>query len=139
MPLVKMLSSKGCDSSFGTAFPDQTPMLSYFRLFFDLCLFRQPAENVPRSDTLLFLTGAAAIVTGAFNALPDERISSALLLATTQILLFAAVIWIALRLRGHQERWVQTMTGIYGAVTVLANVMALGRNETADGSESSTN
>ena len=94
-------------------------MLSYFRLFFDLCLFRQPAENVPRSDTLLFLTGATAIVTGAFNALPDERISSALLLATTQILLFAAVIWIALRLRGHRERWVQTMTGIYGAVTVL--------------------
>ena len=34
-----------------------TPMLSYFRLFFDLCLFRQPADNVPRSDTLLFLTG----------------------------------------------------------------------------------
>ena len=66
-----------------------------------------------------FVTGAAAIVTGAFNALPDERISSALLLATAQILLFAAVIWIALRLRGHRERWVQTMTGIYGAVTVL--------------------
>ena len=94
-------------------------MLSYFRLFFDLCLFRQPAENVPRSDTLLFFTGAAAIVTGAFNALPGERISSALLLATAQILLFAAVIWIALRLRGHRERWLQTMTGIYGAVTVL--------------------
>lgn len=94
-------------------------MLSYFRLFFDLCLFRQPAENVPRSDTLLFATGVAAIVTGAFNAIPGERISSALLLATTQILLFAAIIWIALRLRGHRERWVQTMTGIYGAVTVL--------------------
>ncbi len=94
-------------------------MLNYFRLFFDLCLFRQPAENVPRSDTLLFCTGVAAIVTGALNALPDERISSALLLAATQILLFAAIIWIALRLRGHRERWVQTMTGIYGAVTVL--------------------
>jgi hypothetical protein len=94
-------------------------MLSYFRLFFDLCLFRQPADNVPRSDTLLFLTGVAAIVTGAVNASPDERISSALLLATTQILLFAGVIWIALRLRGHPERWVQTMTGIYGAVTIL--------------------
>ena len=94
-------------------------MLSYFRLFFDLCLFRQPAENVPRSDTLLFLTGTAAIVTGAFNTLPGERMSSALLLAAVQILLFAAVIWIALRLRGHRERWVQTMTGIYGAVAVL--------------------
>ena len=94
-------------------------MLSYFRLFSDLCLFRQPAENVPRSDTLLFFAGAAAIVTGAFNALPNERIFTALLLATTQILLFAAVIWIVLRLRGHRERWVQTMTGICGAVTVL--------------------
>ena len=114
-----MLSSPSSGSSTGTALPDQDPMLSYFRLFSDLCLFRQPAENVPRSDTLLFVTGTAAIVTGAFNALPDERISSALLLATIQILLFAAVIWIALRLRGHRERWVQTMTGIYGAVTVL--------------------
>jgi hypothetical protein len=94
-------------------------MLSYFRLFLDLCLFRQPAENVPRSDTLLFLTGAAAIVTGAFNALPNEQISSAILLAAAQILLFAGVIWIALRLRGHGERWVQTMTGIYGAITIL--------------------
>ena len=94
-------------------------MLIYFRLFFDLCLFRQPAKNVPRSDTLLFLTGAAAIITGALNALPNEPISGGLLLASTQILLFAAVIWIALRLRGLRERWVQTMTGIYGAVTVL--------------------
>lgn len=34
---------------------------------------------------------------------------------------------------------VQTGQKVYGAVTVLANVMALGRNETADGSESSTN
>ena len=119
MSLVKMLSSTGSDSSFGTALADQVPMLSYVRLFFDLCLFRQPAENVPQSDTLLFVTGAAAIVTGAFTALPNERISSALLLGTTQILLFAAVIWIALRLRGHRERWVQTMTGICGAVTVL--------------------
>ena len=48
-----------------------------------------------------------------------SAVSSALLLATTQILLFAGVIWIALRLRGHPERWVQTMTGIYGAVTIL--------------------
>ena len=94
-------------------------MLSYFRLFFDICLFRQPAGNVPRSDSLLFLTGAAAIVTGAFNALPDDQISYALLLATAQILLFAVVIWIVLQLRGRRERWVQTMTGIYGAVTLL--------------------
>ena len=94
-------------------------MFSYFRLFFDLCLFRQPAENVPRSDTLLFGTGVAAIVTGTFNALPDERAPTALILASAQILLFAAVIWLALRLRGYKERWTQTMTGIYGAITML--------------------
>ena len=94
-------------------------MLSYFRLFFDLCLFRQPAENVPRSDALLLLTGGAAILTGAFNALGDYRISGALFVATVQVLLFALITWVALLLRGHRERWVQTMTGIYGAITIL--------------------
>jgi len=94
-------------------------MTSYFRLFLDLCLFRQPVANVPRSDTLLLVTGATAIVTGALNASPDEHLSSALFLGAAQILVFAIVIWIALRLRGLRERWTQTMTGIYGAVTVL--------------------
>ena len=94
-------------------------MLSYFRLFFDLCLFRRPAEDVPRSDTLLLVTGGTAIFSGAFNALRDYRIAGALFVATVQVLIFALIIWIALQLRGHRERWVQTMNGIYGAITIL--------------------
>ena len=94
-------------------------MLSYFRLFFDLCLFRQPAENVPRSDTLLFVTGAAAIVTGALSGPGGQKLALTLLMPIAQFLLFALVIWIALRMRGHRERWVQTVTAIYGAITIL--------------------
>ena len=94
-------------------------MLTYLRLFIDLCFFRQSAQNIPRSDTLLLVTGAAAIVSGALNAMPDEGIVGALLLATAEVVLFAGGIWIALKLRGHPERWVQTMTGIYGATTLL--------------------
>jgi hypothetical protein len=94
-------------------------MLNYLRLFLDLCFFRQSAENIPRSDTLLLVTGAAAIVSGALNAMPDDGIVRALLLATSEVVLFAGGIWIALRLRGHRDRWIQTMTGIYGATTLL--------------------
>ena len=94
-------------------------MLNYFRLFFDLCLFRQPAANVPKSDTLLLVTAGAAIISGAINVVPDYRVSGALLVSTIQVLFFALVIGVTLFLRGRRERWVQTTTGIYGAITIL--------------------
>ena len=94
-------------------------MLNYLRLFFDLCFFRQSAENIPRSDTLLLLTATAAIVSGALNAMPEEGVMRAVLLATAEVVLFAGGIWISLIIRGHRERWTQTMTGIYGTTTLL--------------------
>ena len=114
-----MLSSRSFHCLTLDSFLDWIPMLTYFRLFFDICLFRQPAENVPKSETLLLLTLGTAIASGAFNALADYRMSGALFMAAIQVLLFALMIWIALRLRGHQERWIQTTTGIYGAITIL--------------------
>ena len=76
-------------------------MLNYFRLFFDLCLFRQPAANVPKSDTLLLVTAGTAIISGAINAVPDYRVSGALLVSTIQVLFFALIIGVTTILTKH--------------------------------------
>ena len=55
-------------------------MLYYLRLFIDLCLFRQQAANVPRSESLLVITATAAILSAAINAIPDEGFGRGVLL-----------------------------------------------------------
>ncbi|MEE3288943.1 MAG: hypothetical protein VX249_12130 [Pseudomonadota bacterium] len=94
-------------------------MLYYLRLFIELCLFRQPAANVPRSESLLLITVTTAVLSAAINAIPDEGFGQGLLLSGCQILLFSGIIWVALKIKGVPERWLQTLTGIFGATTVL--------------------
>jgi hypothetical protein len=94
-------------------------MINYLRLFIDLCLFRQQAENIPRSESLLLFTGLAAVLSAAANAAPEEGFIRGLLLSGCQIILFSGIIWLALKIKGRPERWVQTLTGIFGATTVL--------------------
>ncbi|MEC9330105.1 MAG: hypothetical protein VX749_09600 [Pseudomonadota bacterium] len=94
-------------------------MLDYLRLFIELCLFRQPAANVPRSESLLLITVTTAVLSAAINAIPDEGFGQGLLLSGCQILLFSGIIWVALKIKGVPERWLQTLTGIFGATTIL--------------------
>ena len=94
-------------------------MLYYLRLFIELCLFRQPAANVPRSESLLLVTATAAVLSAAINAIPDEGFGRGLLLSVCQIVLFSGIIWVALKIKGVPERWLQTLTGIFGATTIL--------------------
>jgi len=94
-------------------------MLYYLRLFIELCLFRQPAANVPRSESLLLITVTTAVLSAAINAIPDEGFGQGLLLSGCQILLFSGIIWVALKIKGVPERWLQTLTGIFGATTIL--------------------
>ena len=94
-------------------------MINYLRLFIELCLFRQQTENIPRSESLLLFTGLAAVLSAAANAAPEEGFIRGLLLSGCQIILFSGIIWLALKIKGRPERWVQTLTGIFGATTVL--------------------
>ena len=94
-------------------------MINYLRLFIELCLFRQQTENIPRSESLLLFTGLAAVLSAAANAAPEEGFIRGLLLSGCQIILFSGILWLSLKIKGRPERWVQTLTGIFGATTVL--------------------
>ena len=83
-------------------YPD---MINYLRLFIELCLFRQQAENIPRSESLLLVTGLLAVLSAAANAAPEEGFIRGLLLSGCQIILFSGMIWLALNFKGKSERW----------------------------------
>ena len=80
-------------------------MINYLRLFIDLCLFRQQAENIPKSESLLLVTGLVAVLSAAANAAPEEGLIRGLLLSGCQIILFSGMIWLALNFKKKSMRF----------------------------------
>ena len=95
------------------------PMFRFLQLFARLCLFRGQAADVPRSEALLVITGAVAVISNAVNAVPNMGLFGGAFLSVGQVLLFSAFIYLILRFRGRQERAIQTLTAMFGASSIL--------------------
>ena len=78
-------------------------MIQILQLFVRLCLFQGQAHDVPRSEVLLFIAGLAAIISNSVNAIPNMGVFSGILLSIGQVLLFAVLISLILKVRGMGE------------------------------------
>ena len=107
------------DDIIGFGFFPRTLMIKILQLFFGLCLFRGKAHDVPRSEALFVLAGAAAIISNAANAVPNMGLASGTLLSVGQVLLFSVLINLILRVRKRPERSMQTLTAMFGATSIL--------------------
>ena len=94
-------------------------MIQILQLFVRLCLFQGQAHDVPRSEVLLFIAGLAAIISNSVNAIPNMGVFSGILISIGQVLLFAVLISLILKVRGMGERSIQALTGMFGATTLL--------------------
>lgn len=94
-------------------------MVSFLRLFINLCLFRHRAQDVPRSEFLLLVTAALAVITSAINAVPNAGLIRGLFMSVGQVLLLALLISLLLRFRSLSDRTTQTLTAMFGATTLL--------------------
>lgn len=94
-------------------------MVSFLQLFINLCLFRHRAQDVPRSEFLLLVTAALAVITSAINAVPNAGLIRGLFMSVGQVLLFALLISLLLRFRSLSDRTTQTLTAMFGATTLL--------------------
>lgn len=94
-------------------------MFSFLQLFVRLCLFRGQAADVPRSEALLVITGAVAVISNAVNAVPNMGFFAGSFLSVGQVLLYSALIYLILRFRGRRERAIQTLTAMFGATSIL--------------------
>ncbi len=88
-----------------------------------ITLLRGRAQDLPASRALVLGTAFAAFATDfMLDRIHDDSFER-LRFAATQTALLGAVVWLALRLRGVPERWMQTITPLFAA-SALINLLS---------------
>jgi hypothetical protein len=90
------------------------------KILLDICLLRGRAQDLPASLHLVWLTAAASVVVNVLG-MPEQASDMAqMLFIVSQAVLFGAVVWLLLRLRGFPARWMQTITALYAVDAVFS-------------------
>jgi hypothetical protein len=86
------------------------------RVFLDIARLRRGPEDVPADRGLLLTTMAGyALISLAFALVPDQQQGEhPLLLLVLDAALMMGWVWLMLRAAGKPERFLQTMTAIFG-------------------------
>jgi hypothetical protein len=118
--LIRLILSDSSTKSFATA----------LRLFWDIVCLRRGPEDLPASQALLAMTifaqAVLGLVIGAIlppvpMAKADDHSIALLLIDILVVLLWG---WVILRVAGKSERFLQTLTAVFGCQLVLQPVLA---------------
>ena len=94
--------------------------MNELRLLVDLCLFQAKPQDFPYSPGWMLLTATvlcAAIYVS--NPAQDETSAVVGLIAIVHVVTYGFALWVALRMRSKPERFVQTVTTIFGSAALL--------------------
>ena len=92
----------------------------FLRIFVDIVLWRRGPQDLPASSLLLGISVAAYVAVSAVQlALLSETAATWLLFIVVDPLLLGAWVWLVLQLYGHRERFVQTVSAVFGTGAVL--------------------
>jgi hypothetical protein len=92
----------------------------FLRICLDIVLWRRGPQDLPASTLLLAIAIAAYVVVSAAQlALLGETAATWLFFVAIDPLLLAAWVWLVLRLYGHQARFLQTASAVFGTGAVL--------------------
>jgi hypothetical protein len=98
-------------------------MLAIFYAYIDIALLRRGPQTMPPSPVLLLLT---ILALAALSAYPEPGVPftmvQELVIFGLYCLMLCSVVWILLNAIRHSERFVQTMTAIFGAELILTLV-----------------
>ena len=99
-------------------------MNSLAKIFVDLCLFRAKPQDLPASNTLVFLTSILNIsaTLAVLHLIAGYNIGQTLILSIALIVAFGFVIWVVLKVNGLADRWIQTISALYGTRTLLLSI-----------------
>jgi hypothetical protein len=91
-------------------------LLSYF---VNVCLFRSGPQDAPVSQSLLVVTGLLVALSYALTDSMYTSVFDRATIAVSQVLVFGAVVWLVLRVKSLEGRWVQTLTTLYGCAALF--------------------
>lgn len=98
-------------------------MQALFKTFLAIAVLTGRPQDLPASRTLLAWTAVISIWSNYIVDSAHGQPGTRLLFALMQTLLLGGWVWVALTARNHPERWMQTMTAIYGCAALL-NLLA---------------
>lgn len=101
--------------------------MNVLKTFFDICLLQARPQDVPFSYSLLAITVVGSIVSyilalGELTRILGEGVSLTPI-TVAEHLLFAATVWLILKFRNRPERFVQTITAMFGVNTIIQLIM----------------
>ncbi len=93
-----------------------TQLLTYF---VRLCLFQSGPQDAPASERLMLATGFLVVVSHVLTNNLYDTMYSRIVIAVSQVLVFGAVVYLVLKIKNLESRWVQTLTALYGAAALF--------------------
>lgn len=105
--------------------------MNLLKVFLDLCLFQAKPQDLRFSYGLAIGTGLASLVSYVLVLQAIEstifkflgKSVSVVFLATAETLVFAGTVWVVFRLRMKTERFVQSISAVFGATTAAQLLM----------------
>lgn len=98
--------------------------MSIAKTIIDICLLRGRPQDLPASTSLLWLVALSTIVVDYVSIASIYGYGGMrLLLVVIQVFVFAGVVWAVLQLRGHAERWLQTIIALFAANTIFSLIL----------------
>ncbi len=94
-------------------------MFALIQPFINLLLFRAGPQDVPASKSVLKITIAACFITDVMGAVGLLGLPLSAVLSAGQIALYSGFVYLLLKLNTKTERWLQTLTALFGALTLI--------------------
>jgi len=94
-------------------------MLAFFETLVKICFFKAKPQDLPADRQWMLISAAMIIGATILAGFGKETSNQIVLFAIAQVSLYAAVIWLLLKLKGVQERWTQTITALFGTSFLL--------------------
>lgn len=92
----------------------------FLRIFVDIVLWRRGPQDLPASGLLVLITLAAYVAVTVVQLLMlDEPAATWAFFLVGDPLLLMAWVWLVLRLFGHADRYVQTVSAVLGTGALL--------------------
>ena len=94
-------------------------MLVFFETLLKICFFKAKPQDLPTGKQWMFISAAlivGATILASMNKQSSHQIVS---FALAQVALYALIIWLILKLKGMQTRWLQTITALFGTSFLL--------------------
>lgn len=94
-------------------------MLVFFEILLKICFFKAKPQDLPAGRQWMIISTALIIGATILASLSKESSNQIVMFALTQVALYALIIWIILKLKGVQSRWLQTITALFGTSFLL--------------------